>query len=83
MFKLGFLVVTALNISIIYFATDLYWPFEHRATAYYNFLYHLCRFLAWSCGPICMFTEWIEDYLKYLRVKDSLNSGALVLYEDD
>lgn len=82
MYKVGFLIITALNMFIIYFAADLHWPFEHRATGYYNFLYHLCRFLAWSYGPIYMLAEWVVDNLKYVRVKGSLNSGDLILYKD-
>lgn len=83
MFKIGYAIITGLNISVIYFATDLHWPFEHRANDYYNFLYHLCRFLSWSYGPIYMLAQWVLDNLKYLRVKDSLKGDELVLYKQD
>jgi len=83
MYKLGYVLIAALNTSIIYFAANLHWPFEHRANDYYNFLYHLCRFLSWSYGPMYMLAEWVMDNLKYWRVKNILNSGALVLHQQD
>jgi hypothetical protein len=82
MYKISYVMITVLNISIVYYwATDLYWPFWHRANGYYNFLYHLCRFLSWAYFPIFMLNEWVMDYLKYRRVKKSSNLGELTLYE--
>jgi hypothetical protein len=83
MYKIGYVIITGLNIFVIYFVVGLHWPFEHRATDYYNFLYHLCRFLSWSYGPIYMLTEWLMDSWKYLRVKDSIKSDELILYKED
>jgi hypothetical protein len=83
MYKLGYVIITALNFTIVYFIANLHWPFEHRANDYYNFLYHLCRFLSWSYVPIIMLVEWITDNMKYLRVKHSLKSGGLVLHQQD
>jgi len=83
MYKIMFFVVAGLNFSIIYSATFIHWPFEHRVNGYYNFLYHLCRFLSWSYGPLYLLTEWIIDNLKYLRVKDSFRSDELALYIKD
>src|SRR5208283_4144535 len=80
MYKIGYVIIAGINISVVYLASGLHWPFENRVNDYYNFLYHLCRFFAWSSGPIFMLLEWIIDNLKYLRVKDSLKSGELILY---
>ncbi len=63
MYKVGFVILTSLNIFVIYYFTSLHWPFEHRANSYYNFLYHLCRFLSWSYGPIYMLSGWVMDIL--------------------
>jgi len=81
-YKICFFIIAGLNLLIIYLV-PLHTPFEHRANGYYNFLYHLCRFLSWSCGPIYMLWEWVIDNLKYLRVKNSFSIGDLVLYEKE
>lgn len=83
MYKLGYLIITALNISLVYYVPGLVSPFAHKANAYYAFLYHLCRFLAWSCTPIFLLAEWLIDNYKYLRVRDSVKSSDLVLYSQD
>jgi len=71
MYKVGYFLIIVMNITVIYFPTGLHWPFEHRSNAYYNFLYHLCRFLAWSYLPIYLAGEWVAENLIYLRIKRS------------
>lgn len=83
MYKIGYVIITGLNIYVVYFVSGLHWPFEHSATVYYNFLYHLCRFLSWSYGPIYMLAEWLMDNIKYFRVKDSLKLDELILNKED
>jgi len=83
MYKVGFVIIAGLNILIVYFVPSLHWPFEHRVNGYYNFLYHLCRFLSCSSGPLYLLANWILDNLKYLRIKNSFFSSELVLYKQD
>jgi hypothetical protein len=81
-YKFWYIVVAILNLSIVYF-TNLHWPFENRVNDYYNFLYHLCRFLSWSSSLIFMLEEWIKDIIKYKRIKDSFSLRDLALYEKE
>ena len=50
MYKLTWVLVVLINLYIVYFA-KFHFAFEHASTPYYNLLYEITRFFAWSTGP--------------------------------
>jgi hypothetical protein len=75
-YKVGFFILTVLSIFLVYYAT-LYWPFKNSTNDYYIFLYRACRFFACFSGPFCLLAVWLNDIIKYTRIKNTLNSNGM------
>jgi hypothetical protein len=66
-FKAAWIVATACQFFVVYYG-GYHWPFEHRHDEYYTFLYHTCRFVAWTYVPAYCLGIWMKEYYQYLRV---------------
>ncbi len=74
--KVAWFLATLSNLATIYLAgSDLHWPFEHRANAYYEVMYHFCRFLAWAVGPIVSASFWLREYYQYPKARAAVLSS--------
>jgi len=66
-FKAAWIVGTVCQFLVVYYG-GYHWPFEHRSNEYYTFLYHTCRFVAWTYVLAYCLGIWMKEYYQYLRV---------------
>lgn len=66
--KAGWLVLTAAQFVAVY-ALGLHWPFEHRATPYYEVLHDTSKLIAWLYVPASAILEWVRQLLRYRSAK--------------